>query len=335
MNSAKSLLRVGVFVILGVAALVAAIFLVGNQEGLFHPTFHVSAYFKSVEGVRSGSAIRLAGVDIGVVDQVEVSARDNTVCLDLKMNASARSFLKKDSYATIRPEGLVGSYYVDVTVGSREGEPIQDGDVLQSKEALRLSAVMDDAEDILGNIRRSSEELTKTLQAINEGKGTLGKLVVSDDVYRHLEHMSSQADRGVTRGLYQVDTLCSSLHEVARRADTLVTSVNAVVAGLHQGRGTMGALLADRTVYDSLLQAVRNTVRATEAARVGAGRFAEDMEAMKHNWLLKGYFEDRGYWDENDYTQRIDRKLDSLRILEQKVTTQMQELQQRNALLPK
>lgn len=335
MNSAKSLLRVGVFVILGVAALVAGIFLVGSQEGLFHPTFHVSAYFKSVEGVRSGSAIRLAGVDIGVVDQVNVSPRDNTVCLDLKISASARSFLKKDSYATIRPEGLVGSYYVDVTVGSRTGEPIQDGDVIQSKEALRLSAIMDDAEDILGNIRHSSDELTKTLQAINEGKGTLGKLVVSDDLYRNLEHMSSQADRGVTSGMAQIDTLSTSVHDVVTRADTLVTNVNAVIAGLHQGRGTIGALLADRTVYDSLLQAVGNTVRATDAARVGAGRFAEDMEAMKHNWLLKGYFEDRGYWDEADYEQRIDKKLDSLRILQQKVTSQMRELEQHNALLPK
>jgi phospholipid/cholesterol/gamma-HCH transport system substrate-binding protein len=335
MATSPSSLRVGLFVILGVAALLAGIFLVGSQEGLFRATYHVSAYFSSVEGVRSGSAVRLAGVDIGVVDEVEVSPRDNKVRVDLKLNSPSRGFVKKDSYATITPEGLVGNYFVDVTAGSRAGEPIEDGDILQTTEAVRLSAALENARAVLENIRRASDELTKTFAAINKGQGTLGKLIVKEDIYKHLEHMSGVADAGVGQALGNVDTLAVSVQEVARRTDSLVANVNALFTRLNEGGGTVGALLSERTMYDSLLLAVGNTVRATEKTDIGAGRFAEDMEALKHNFLLRGYFEDRGYWDDADYEKRIDRKLDSLKTLEAMVASQVQAIELRNAKAPK
>jgi phospholipid/cholesterol/gamma-HCH transport system substrate-binding protein len=335
MATSPSSLRVGLFVILGVAALLTGIFLVGSQEGLFRATYHVSAYFSSVEGVRSGSIVRLAGVDIGVVDEVEVSPRDNKVRLGLKLNSPSRSFVKKDSYATITPEGLVGNYYVDVTVGSRTGGPIEDGDVIQTTEAVRLSAALENAGAVLENVRRASDELTKTFAAINGGQGTLGKLIVKEDIYKHLEHISGEADTGVSQALGNVDTLAVSVQKVVRRTDSLVANVNAMFTRLNEGGGTVGALLSERSMYDSLLLAVGNTVRATEKANIGAGRFAEDMEALKHNFLLRGYFEDRGYWDEADYEKRIDRKLDSLKTLEAMVASQVQAIEARNAQVPK
>jgi len=335
MATASSTLRVGLFVLLGAAALLAGVALVGTQEGLFRPTFHVSAYVNSVEGVRSGSAVRLDGVDIGIVDGVEVSPRDNKVRLGLKLNAGAKGFVKKDSYATIMPEGLVGNYYVDVTVGSPAGEQIEDGDVIRSREAVRLTDVVENTDAIMENIRRASGELTKTLATINEGHGTLGKLIASEEIYRHLEHMSSQADAEVTGAAGQLDTLSFSVREVVRRADSVVANVNAMCTRLNRGEGTIGALLAERTIYDSLLLAVRNTVRATEDAKVGAGRFAEDMEALKHNWFFKGYFEDRGYWDDAEHAKELDRKTDSLKALERRISGELQELGRRGELAPK
>ena len=335
MATASSTFRVGLFVLLGAAALFAGVVLVGTQEGLFHPTFRVSAYVNSVEGVRSGSAVRLDGVDIGIVDGVEVSPRDNKVRLDLKLNAGAKGFVRKDSYATIRPEGLVGNYYVDVTVGSPAGEQIEDGDLIRSREAIRLTDVLDNTDAIMENVRRSSGELTKTLAAINEGHGTLGKLIASEEIYRHLEHMSSQAAAGVTGAVGKVATLSVSVRDVVHRADSVLANMNAMCTRLNGGEGTIGALLTERTIYDSLFLAVRNTVRATDEAKVGAGRFAEDMEALKHNWFFKGYFEDRGYWDDADHAMELDRKIDSLKTLERRIAGELQELGRHSELAPK
>ena len=142
MQNKMSNVRLGFFILVGVVAVVLAVFFVGTQQGLFHRMFRVSTYFDVVQGIRSGSAVRLAGVDIGVVDKVEVSPMNNKVRLDLKVNTRVRGFIKKDSYATIEPEGLVGNYFVGLTVGSPQSEEVEDGDVIQSREPVRLEVIL-------------------------------------------------------------------------------------------------------------------------------------------------------------------------------------------------
>jgi hypothetical protein len=50
--------------------------------------------------------------------------------------------------------------------------------------------------------------------------------------------------------------------------------------------------------------------------------------------LFKGYFEDRGYWDEVDYEKKLDAKIEELKALEEKINAQMEELQPRKELSP-
>jgi phospholipid/cholesterol/gamma-HCH transport system substrate-binding protein len=56
---------------------------------------------------------------------------------------------------------------------------------------------------------------------------------------------------------------------------------------------------------------------------LGGGRFAEVMEALKHNFLVKGYFEERGYWDAPQFEMTIDRKIDSLNKLQNRLDAQL------------
>jgi phospholipid/cholesterol/gamma-HCH transport system substrate-binding protein len=146
--------------------------------------------------------------------------------------------------------------------------------------------------------------------------------------------MSNRADSGLAARLGDIERLSETVHGVALKTDTLLIHLNGVVAKVDEGDGTLGALIGDRAVYDSLLLAVTNTVRATEEARVGAGRFAENMEALKRNWFFRGYFEDRGYWDEAEANAMLDRKIDSLNALQRSITAQMEELNRRNEAGP-
>jgi phospholipid/cholesterol/gamma-HCH transport system substrate-binding protein len=320
MTTSVSFIRTGAFVLFGVTALLVGIFIVGNQEGLFRPTFRLSAYFNSVEGVRAGSAVRMAGVDIGVVENVEVSPSDTRVRVDLKLNSGIQGFVKKDSYVMIVPEGLVGSYYVDLTAGSRTAAQVEDGDVIQSRESPRPSGILDSTAVILAEIRRASSELNKLFAGINQGRGTLGKLVAGDDMYRSLERITRRTDSGLEKTFTHIDSLSASAHQTTQRADSLVATLTSISNKLNSGSGTLGSLLVERTMYDSLLLAVQNVVGATDEANVGVRRFSENMEALKHHWLLRGFFEDRGYWDEAVYEKELDKKIDSLKSLQRAVT---------------
>jgi phospholipid/cholesterol/gamma-HCH transport system substrate-binding protein len=349
MEKRTSVIRLGIFIVLGVAALVVAVFLVGKEEGLFRETFRLTAYFNTIEGLRTGAAVRLSGVDIGVVDRIAISPQNNKVRVDIKLSANIRNFIKKDSYASIEQEGLVGNKYVGVTVGSASSEEVSDGEVILSREPFRFSAIVEDAQGMIANTRRATDEFTKILSSINRGRGTLGKLITDEDVYEALKRATAQADSslrktaeefsniprfisGVSENLYGV-TL--NLSKMIADVDSTVASARGIIDKVNRGEGTLGALVVERGMYDSLLVIVQNIRVMAEAARSGAERFDEDMEALKHNWFFKGYFEDRGYWDKADFEKELETQTTALKKLQDQIKAESEQLKVREEQLRK
>jgi phospholipid/cholesterol/gamma-HCH transport system substrate-binding protein len=343
MSKKSSLIRVGIFVLLGGAAVVVGIFLVGKEEGLFRESFRLSAYFNTIEGLRTGASVRLAGVDVGIVDKIVITPQNNKVRIDLKLRTTVKSFIKKDSYASIEQEGLVGSKYVSLSVGTSASEGVNDGDFLLSKEPFRLSVIIEDAQGMIANTRQATAEFTKILAAVNAGHGTLGKLITDEDVYKAMKRATAQADSslrktaeefsnipkfisGVSENLYGVT---KNISRLISDVDSTVVNARDILAKVNRGQGTLGALIVERNIYDSLLVVVQKGIAMAEAARDGADRFDENMDALRHNWFFKGYFEDRGYWDKAEYEKELDAKIADLKKLEEKLNRQSDELKVR------
>jgi phospholipid/cholesterol/gamma-HCH transport system substrate-binding protein len=340
MNKKSSLIRVGLFVVLGGIAIVVGVFLVGREEGLFRESFHVTSYFTTIEGLRAGAAVRLAGVDIGIVDKITITPEKNKVRVDMKLRKKVQSFVRKDSYAAIEQEGLVGSKYVALSVGSDAAGEAVEGDVLLSKDPFRFTAIIEDAQGMIANTRKATEEFARILAAVNAGKGTMGKLITDEDVYNAMKRATAQADTslrktaeefsnipkfisGVSENLYGVT---KNISKLISDVDSTVVNARDVLGRLTQGQGTLGALLTERNVYDSMLVIVHKGISMAEEARDGASRFNENMEALRHNWFFKGYFEDRGYWDKAEYEKELDTKIVEMRKLEEKLVKQSEEL---------
>ncbi len=349
MSKRSSLIRVGIFLLLGGAAVVVGIFLVGKEEGLFRESFRVSSNFTTIEGLRTGASVRLSGVDVGIVDRIAISPQNNKVRIDLKLRKNVKSFIKKDSFAAIEQEGLVGSKYVSLSVGSSSSEEVGDGDILMSKEPFRLSAIIEDAQGMIANTRQATAEFTKILAAVNAGHGTLGKLITDEDVYLSLKRATNQADTslrktaeefskipmfisGVSENLYGVT---KNVEKLLSDVDSTVVNVRDIVGKINKGEGTLGALVVERNIYDSLMVIVQKGIAMAEAARDGADRFDENMEALRHNWFFKGYFEDRGYWDKAEYEKELDAKIAGMKKLQETLSKQAEELKVREEQLRK
>jgi phospholipid/cholesterol/gamma-HCH transport system substrate-binding protein len=81
----------------------------------------------------------------------------------------------------------------------------------------------------------------------------------------------------------------------------LVTAhLNSVSEKIDSGQGTVGALVNDRQLYSNLTQTTSTLHETMFRAQAGVTDFQENMEALKHNFLLKGYFKKRGYEDSSD-----------------------------------
>ncbi len=328
MASKASGVRLGIFIFLAVAALIVGIFVVGSTKGLFKSAFTVTTYFETVEGLRAGAAVRLSGVDVGNVDDVSISPKNNKVQVVLKVRSEIKDFIKTDSQASIETEGLVGNKIVVITVGSAEDESVEDGDIIKSKEPFRLAVVLEEAQGTIANIRSITGDFEQMLAKVNSGKGTLGKLVNDPSVYRDLQRTTAAADSGLRAATEQFATLskltagmAGSVTSVVSRVDSVILGFKDIVDRVNAGEGAVGALLSDKRLYDSVLVVVSDAVGMMRDARIGASRFAENMEALKHNWLLRGYFEDRGYWDKGQYEKGLDAKLDSLKRKEEELKT--------------
>ena len=72
MKAGLSGAKLGIFIFIGSALLVIGIFMLGNKEALFKPTFIVKAYFHNIEGLRNGAPVKLSGIDAGAVQNIHV-----------------------------------------------------------------------------------------------------------------------------------------------------------------------------------------------------------------------------------------------------------------------
>src|ERR1700743_3263027 len=93
-------IKIGVFAMAGLVVLVLAIFLIGNKKGMFSSTFNVHGMFKNVNGLQVGNNARFAGINVGVVEAIEIQ-NDTTVKVVLSLNEDVRKFIKKDAKLAI------------------------------------------------------------------------------------------------------------------------------------------------------------------------------------------------------------------------------------------
>jgi phospholipid/cholesterol/gamma-HCH transport system substrate-binding protein len=223
--------RLGLFIVAGLAVLVAGVFFIGSGQSLFQSTYRVKAEFQNVVGLSDGAGVRVGGLHQGTVKHIQLPNRpDGKMTVIMDLDRGTRDVLKQDSVAAIKSEGLIGDKYVEISFGSDNAAALKDGDTIPSEKPLDMS-----------NLVKKADQLLDTAQgAVADLNGT-----------------------------------ASNLKSISAKIDN--------------GQGTVGALINDKTIY--------------QKANAGATALNEDMEALKHNFLLRGFFKNRGYEDASDLTK--------------------------------
>jgi phospholipid/cholesterol/gamma-HCH transport system substrate-binding protein len=110
-------IKLGIFVTLGLAVLILAIYFIGEKQLLFKNTFRLTGVFRNVAGLQAGNNVRLSGINIGTVENISLVS-DTTVRVDIVIDESSRKFIKKDAIATIGSEGLIGNKVLVINPGT-------------------------------------------------------------------------------------------------------------------------------------------------------------------------------------------------------------------------
>lgn len=191
--------RLGLFVAGGFILFVIGIFLIGRQKNLFNPVFDLYATFHNISGLQVGNNIRFSGINVGTVDNI-VIVNDSTIQVDMVIQKDVQRFIKTDCLATISSEGIIGDRVVAITHGSAETPFVKDGQHLPSQEPTETDAIISSLSVTAGNFEVISDQLAEIMFKINNGNGTLAKLIQDSTMSENINEMIINLKSG-TKGL--------------------------------------------------------------------------------------------------------------------------------------
>ena len=312
---AKNNIRLGLLVLAGLFLLILTLYGIGRNQNLFGSNFQLKARFSNISGLMTGNNIRFSGIQVGTVKRIDI-LNDTTIEVTMLIDKKVQPFIHANAEASIGTEGLMGNKIINITPapasapGAAEGTMLPTKKVVNTDEMLQVLArtnnnVADITEDLKNTVRRirSSEglwailndstlgyhlraslkkidqatentrrftgDIREVMAGVREGKGSIGRLVADTGLYQDLQ----QAVANIDRAGKGAEALMAHLDEVALKIREDVAN----------GKGAANALLRDSLIVEKLNASLDNI-------RMGTDGFNQNMEALKHNFLFRGYF---------------------------------------------
>ncbi|MGB8834812.1 MAG: OmpA family protein, partial [Candidatus Sulfotelmatobacter sp.] len=103
--------------------------------------------------------------------------------------------------------------------------------------------------------------------------------------------------------LAKMSGIMDSSQQAIENATRATANLSSISAKIDRGQGTVGALVNDRALYNNLAQTTSKLDDTMTQAQAGVTDFQENMEALKHNFFVRGYFKSRGYEDSTELKQ--------------------------------
>jgi phospholipid/cholesterol/gamma-HCH transport system substrate-binding protein len=281
---AWSELKIGMVAAAALVLAAVIIVAVGGAAGFAWQRYELTTRFPDVKGLKSGAVVRVAGVEVGKVSNVEFAGPEVLVTLEVK--ESVQHLITTESRASIGSLSLLGEPVIDISPASK-GTPLKDGD---SVPAGRTPGALS---DVTESATQSLAELTGMLQEIRAGKGTLGKLFTDEQLYREMTALVGAAE-SVAAGLRDGrGTLGQLMRDPAayRRLNASLETLQQMTQRISAGEGSLGRLLNDDAMAKSLTSATGNIEQLTAGLRGGqgtAGKLLTDKELYDRFNALAG-----------------------------------------------
>ena len=270
-----SQLRVGLTVLFASITLAILIFLMSGTGGILTRKITLRSYFDNSGGLRVGAPVRLEGVDIGNVSDIQVVPGKPLTPVEviMRVNTVYSFSLRKDSVTTLKTAGVLGEVYVDINSATAKGPPAVNGDTLATRETADLEDVVRASQSTLQNMDALVKRLDRIVAFIESGQGSIGKVIYDPSLYDRLNttvnEFKSLVDQ-VKGGQGSLGPLFTS-DEAYKKAMAAIDKLNAMIDDIKAGKGTAGKLLKDPALYDNANKTVANVRAFTEDINAGKG----------------------------------------------------------------
>jgi phospholipid/cholesterol/gamma-HCH transport system substrate-binding protein len=240
-------LRVGVFVLIGLAAFLGMIYALGARARLFEPRFTVSAEFSEVGGLVEGATVRLAGVQIGRVSGVVLPAQPGgKVRVDMSIAKRFGDRIRKDSVARIETQGLLGDRIIEITVGTAAAAPVQPNELLTSRDPFDINRVMGESAQVVKSVGALADGLRETAQTLNQSR-LIDEAAATVRSARKITDQVSRVVGEVERGRGWAHALIYEEPVALRRVNDLVATTQSLLDRVQRGESAAGVLTSEQS----------------------------------------------------------------------------------------
>lgn len=280
-----SKLKVGIVITTALFVLFFTVFFAGGLERIFSPKVEIQAKIKDVKGLRNGSPVWLAGVEIGSVKDMKLHDEYGTI-ITLSIRQDLLNFIKKDSVATVQTMGLLGDKYIELTAGSPGSKPISKGDIIEGKAQLEIKDLVDASAGSISKITDFVDKLDKFIVKIEQSEGTIGKLINDPSLYKNL----TDSTKKLSTILNDFETSNSTLNMLIKdptlynKLITATSKIEGLTTKIDAGEGTLGRLVSDPSLYENLNMASQKLSSIAQSINEGegiAGVLVKDRELAK------------------------------------------------------
>ncbi len=305
----KRAVIVGLFVFLGFAFLIAGTLMVGNLHETFTNKMEIVTHFDDVGGLQKGNNVWFSGVKIGTVSSLEFHGKSQ-VEVHLKFDKKVQNYIRKDALIKLSSDGLIGNKILVIYGGTDQYPEVQEGDTLGVEKTFTSEDMINTLQENNVNIKAITDDFKTISKSLVAGEGTIGKLLTDSSVYANidaatasLQSASKKADQLVgslavfTSNLNKEGTLANelttdtvvfnsvkaSVMQLQQIADTATAIVSNLKMASSNPNSTIGVLLHDEESGARL----KETIKYLESSSI---KLDEDLEAVQHNFLLRGFF---------------------------------------------
>lgn len=245
--------RVGLLLLVALAAAMTVIFLVGQRRNLFSAKHDYFIRFDTVAGLQTGSNVQLDGVEVGSIAAVDLSEDVQQTQIEIRVRIEARfaSRIREDSMARIRTLGLLGSKYIEISSGSEKFPEIPEGGEIGTAPVADVDRLRASGEDLINNVTRITEQLTTILGRMERGEGILGELTkdvepnkkVTTEFIATLDSIRGMFNdfRGGTGPLPRL----LNDRALGDKLENTVSRLDSLLAKTESGEGALSMLLTD------------------------------------------------------------------------------------------
>jgi phospholipid/cholesterol/gamma-HCH transport system substrate-binding protein len=210
-------LKVGIFIFIGIVILSVIIFSIGNFYTIKRG-YTLNVIYSFANGINVGAPVRYAGVEVGEVQDINVyfDEKENKPMVKLLVWVSHNTWVHEDAKAIINTLGLLGEKYLEIIPGTKEAKLLKNGEVLRGYDPVSTEELTRDTKEMLAKIADMVESITKVVEdekftvsikntisnleslsggmvdlvaQAKEGRGTIGRLMSDDKLYRDIDDM--------------------------------------------------------------------------------------------------------------------------------------------------